>query len=153
MDYSDLSTQFLGLCFFQYNLNSRFSICNRGQTSSGRLFRAKKLLKSFCLLISIVATGFNFLPSSWQMKQKSWPITLRCKPKLLQFLTPLICRLLFTSGQNKFIVLSFADSLFSSFFLYLQTLTGLSLSYSKLNIAFSHSIYIYGCHKKASHHF
>ena len=59
-----------------------------------------------------MATGFNLLPSSWQMEQDSWPITLRCKAKLLRSMTPLICRLLFTSGRNKFIVLSFAYWLF-----------------------------------------
>ena len=46
------------------------------------------------------------------MEQNSFPITLRCKAKLLRSMTPLICRLLFTSGRNKFIVLSFAYWLF-----------------------------------------
>ena len=68
---------------FQYSLNSRFSICNSGQTSTRRLFREKNLGESFCWFINKVATGFNLLPSSWQMEQNSWPITLRCKPKLL----------------------------------------------------------------------
>ena len=83
MEYSDLSTQFSGLLLFQYNLNSRSSICNSGQTSTSRLFGEKNLGESFCLFINKVATGFNLLPSSWQMEQNSWPITLRCKPKLL----------------------------------------------------------------------
>ena len=104
---------------FQYSLNSRFSICNSGQTSTRRLFREKNLGESFCWFINKVATGFNLLPSSWQMEQNSWPITLRCKPKLLLSLTPLICRLLFISRRNKFILLSFADSMFFySFFTY-----------------------------------
>ena len=58
---------------FQYNLNSRSSICNSGQTSTSRLFREKNLGESFCLFINKVATGFNLLPSSWQMEQTSWP--------------------------------------------------------------------------------
>ena len=33
---------------FQYSLNSRFSICNSGQTSTRRLFREKNLGESFC---------------------------------------------------------------------------------------------------------
>ena len=57
---------------FQYNLNSRFSICNSGQTSTRRLFREKNLGESFCWFINKVATGFNLLPSSWQMEQTSW---------------------------------------------------------------------------------
>ena len=36
-----LCDEFLGFCFFQYNLNSRFSICNSGQTLTSRLFREK----------------------------------------------------------------------------------------------------------------
>ena len=52
-----------------------------------------------------------------------YDVFLRCKPKLLQFLT-LFIRRLFTSVRNKFIVLSFAGSLFFLFFLYLLTLTG-----------------------------
>ena len=121
-----LCAQFLGFCFFQYNLNSTFSICNSEQTLTSRLFKEKNQGKSFCLFICKVATGFNLLRSSWQMEQNSWPITLRCKAKLLRSMTPLICRLLFTSGRNKFIVLSFAYWLVFLLFLYLLTLKNLS---------------------------
>ena len=58
---------------FQYNLNSRSSFCNSGQTSTSRLFGEKNLGESFCLFINKVATGFNLLPSSWQMEQTSSP--------------------------------------------------------------------------------
>ena len=60
---------------FQYSLDSRFYICNSGQTSTRGLFIEKNLGESFCWFINKVATGFNLLPSSWQMEQNSWPIT------------------------------------------------------------------------------
>ena len=109
---------------FLYNLNSTFSICNSEQTLTSRLFKEKNQGKSFCLFICKVATGFNLLRSSWQMEQNSWPITLRCKAKLLRSMTPLIYRLLSTSGRNKSIVLSFAYwLLFYYFFTYLPKKT------------------------------
>ena len=36
-----LCAEFLGFCSFQYNLNSRFYLCNSAQTLTSRLFREK----------------------------------------------------------------------------------------------------------------
>ena len=64
------------------------------------------------------------------MEQNSFPIILRCKAKLLRSMTPLICRLLFTSGRNKFIVLSFAYWLL---FFFISLLTYLKKPFRKKN--------------------
>ena len=68
-----------------------------------------------------------------------YDVFLRCKPKLLQFLT-LFIRRLFTSVRNKFIVLSFAGFVICFFILSLLTDPNRRKSFiCKYNTAFSTS--------------
>ena len=107
-----LCDEFLGFCFFQYNLNSRFSICNSGQTLTSRLFREK--IKENHFVYSLVKRRLAL--TCFRIAGR-WSKTLdQSQAKLLRTMTPLICRLLFTSGRNKFMALSLAYLLFFYFF-------------------------------------
>ena len=143
-----LCAEFSGFCFFHYNLNSTFSICNSGQTLTSR--------KSVCLFISKVTTGSDCLGVADRWNKSSWPITLRCKRETNTipdcFWHRSFANYSLPLDEIKFTVLSFVDSMFFNPSL-LSEPNRLKSFIFKHHIAFFTLICMYWCHKKTSPHF